>query len=65
MRRRHSSPSSLLLLPLLPLIAAALGARPLAKWITGVEPPPFVVTAPAAAPKPLKLKAVKPKGWEI
>lgn len=64
MRRRHS-PSSLLLLPLLPLIVVALGARPLAKRLTGVDPPPFIVTAPAAAPRPLKPRAAKPKGIDI
>ena len=70
--RRHKDPMpGLLLWPVLLLILLGMGARPLARRWTGVEPPPLslsapiVVLRPAPVAEPPKPHIRKVGEWDI
>lgn len=69
MRRRADPVPGVLLWPILLLVLLAMGTKPLARRLTGVEPPGFGVSAPIArAAEPARPPAarVKHKGeWDI
>lgn len=69
MRRRTDPVPGVLLWPIVLLVLLAMGAKPLARRMTGVEPPGFGVSAPIAkAAEPARPPAPRPKikkGWDI